>query len=140
MISAEKREIIKYRLSRAEETLKEANILLSANALAGAVNRAYYAMFYAVLALLTIKGLSSSKHAGVRSLFDREFVKSGVVDKQWSKFYRQMFEDRQEGDYHDFVVFDVEDVIKRIHRAGEFITEIKRVIESMGVNLTREEL
>jgi len=41
------------------------------------VNRLYYACFYAVSALLIQQGLSSSKHTGVRSLFNRHYVKTG---------------------------------------------------------------
>ena len=63
-------DLIKYRLSRAKETLKDAEILISNNRLNSAVNRIYYSLYYAVLALLETKGLASSKHSGVRALFN----------------------------------------------------------------------
>jgi uncharacterized protein (UPF0332 family) len=40
-------ELVRYRVDQAEETLREAEILLAETALRGAINRAYYAMFYA---------------------------------------------------------------------------------------------
>jgi uncharacterized protein (UPF0332 family) len=43
------------------------------------VNRAYYAMFYAVLALLQRIGRVPSRHAGVISLFDTEFVLKAAI-------------------------------------------------------------
>ena len=73
--------VIKYRRERAKETLEEAEIMLENNKLIAAVNRMYYAIFYEVLALLLTKGLSSSKHSGVRSLFNKEFVKPGIILK-----------------------------------------------------------
>jgi len=44
--------LISYRLQQADESLRAASILLQDNLARPAVNRAYYAMFYAVLALL----------------------------------------------------------------------------------------
>jgi uncharacterized protein (UPF0332 family) len=57
-------DLLRYRIAEAHETLREAQVLLDAEALRGATNRAYYAMFYAVLALLATKGLGTSKHGG----------------------------------------------------------------------------
>lgn len=54
--------MVRYRYSQAHETLQEAEILLAQSAWRGTVNRAYYAMFYAVLAVLATRQLSASKH------------------------------------------------------------------------------
>jgi uncharacterized protein (UPF0332 family) len=70
--------LLLYRIEQARETLREAEILLNESALRGTVNRAYYAMFYALLGLLATKQLVTSKNSGAISLFDREFVKTGV--------------------------------------------------------------
>jgi len=42
-------------------------------------NRLYYACYYAVTALLARKELASSKHTGVKALFNHHFVKAGDV-------------------------------------------------------------
>ena len=63
------RALVIYRLNRADESLEEALILLERNHINTFVNRLYYACFYTVTALLLSKGLSSSKHSGVRALF-----------------------------------------------------------------------
>ena len=68
--------LIKYRLEEAENSIKEAEVLLREGmSLRSVMNRLYYAMFYAVLALLQEKELGTSKHYGAISLFDREFIK-----------------------------------------------------------------
>jgi uncharacterized protein (UPF0332 family) len=74
-------ELLRYRMTQADETLREADILLEMDVLRGATNRAYYAMFCAVLALLATKQLGTSKHGGAIALFDREFVKTGLLPK-----------------------------------------------------------
>ena len=47
------------------------------------INRAYYSMFYAILALYINEGLNlkTSKHSVVISIFDKEFVHSGKIDE-----------------------------------------------------------
>jgi len=59
---------LEYRLNEAEETLADARIMLASGISArSVVNRAYYAMFYAILALFIAKGIhhKTSKHSGV---------------------------------------------------------------------------
>jgi len=99
------RDLVLYRMTRADETLEDARILAKAGRWNACVNRLYYACFYAVSALLVRDGLSSSKHAGVRSLFNRQYVKTGKIPKDLARIYNDFFEKRQEGDYIDFVSF-----------------------------------
>ena len=100
----ESRNLVKYRLKRARETLLDAQKYFKDATLNSTVNRIYYAMFYAVNGLLISKGLSSSNHSGVRALFNKEFINKGTVEKNWGKFYSEMFNNRQEGDYIETVL------------------------------------
>ncbi len=59
-----RKDLIRYRLARARETLEDAHILAEVKHWNACVNRLYYACFYAVSALLMQRGLSSSKHTG----------------------------------------------------------------------------
>jgi uncharacterized protein (UPF0332 family) len=63
-------DLLRYRMEQAHDTLREAQILLNESALRGTVNRAYYAMFYALLALLATRQLGTSRHSGAIALFD----------------------------------------------------------------------
>jgi len=99
-------DLAKYRLEKAKNTLSDAQKYINDATLESTVNRIYYAMLYAVNALLITKGLSSSKHSGVRALFNKEIVNKGLIEKQWGEFYSDMFDRRQKGDYKDFVQFE----------------------------------
>jgi len=81
MITQNIRALVTYRLEQADESLDAARVLLEKKLDRPAVNRAYYAMFYAVLALLATRKQETSKHSGAISLFDKEFVKSGAFTK-----------------------------------------------------------
>jgi len=121
--------IVKYRRKRAEETLEEAEIMLDNKKLFAAVNRIYYAVFYEVIALLLTKGLSSSKHSGVRSLFNKEFVKPGIIAEEHGDFYNGIFGFRQRADYEDFVEFDHEKVKSWLENAKKFINSVEQTIQ-----------
>jgi uncharacterized protein (UPF0332 family) len=78
-VTAELEKLARHRLNRSKAAFSEGDHLLNANAFMGAVNRFYYAAFYAARALLATRELDSSKHGGVISLFQAQFVKPGLV-------------------------------------------------------------
>lgn len=62
-------------------------------------SKAYYAIFHALQAALLSRGLSFSKHSGVKGAFNKEFIHKGTFPKVFSKNIERIFEDRQIGDY-----------------------------------------
>ena len=123
------RTLVIYRLNRADESLDEALILLERDHINTFVNRLYYACFYTVTALLLSKGLSSSKHSGVRALFHQKFVKNGLINREMGIFYDKLFDTRQKGDYADLVYFDKKEVSSWFDEAKIFISSVKNIIE-----------
>lgn len=117
-----KEALIAYRVARAEESLDEARLLLDAGHLNTAVNRLYYACFYAISALLMSGGHGSSRHSGVRSLFDAHWVKTGKIPVAQGRFYRGLFNNRQKSDYADLAEFAPTDVRAWLTQAEEFVT------------------
>ena len=126
-------EPVKYRIGRARESLEDAEILAAEDRWSACVNRLYYACFYAVSALLLRNGLSSSKHTGVRGLFNLHFVKPGLVSRDLARIYNDLFERRQESDYLDFIEFEEQQVRPWIGRAKSFVEAVIGVIE-LGVS------
>ena len=123
--------LYEYRLTQAETTLKDAKKMLQAEVSPRSViNRAYYAMFYILLALFMKMGLSikTSKHTGVISIFDKEVVLKGKIDKKYSKMLHSIFDDRQEYDYKELIEVSEDDSIIAVKNAEEFIEAIKRII------------
>jgi len=120
-------DLAKYRLEKAKNTLSYAKSYIDDTTLDSTVNRIYYAMFYAVNALLITKGLYSSKHSGVRAIFNREIVNKGLIEKQWGEFFADMFDRRQKGDYKDFVEFEKQEVEEWLKKSEEFINIIDKL-------------
>lgn len=117
-----------YRIKQAEETLLDAERMLQGNFSPRSItNRAYYSMFYAVFALFLKTGINikTSKHIGIISLFDKEFIQAKKIDKSYSKNLHKIFNVRQEGDYKEFVEISVEDAREYVGLAKEFLDCIK---------------
>lgn len=127
-MSALPRDLVVHRLQRARESLVDARILADAKRWNPCVNRLYYACFYAVSALLAKEGLSSSKHSGVRSLFNQHFVKTNVIRAETARIFNDLFERRQEGDYVDFVCFEEPQVRAWMPLAEAFVDRIASLI------------
>lgn len=127
-----RRDLVSYRLSQAREPLDEAEYLLAGGkSLRGVVNRAYYAMFYAVLALLVGEPYSSSKHAGVLSYFNRRFIRGGIFPEDMGFTINRAFEMRQRGNYKEHVVLDQDEVSQVVHRAKEFVEKVEKYMSDM---------
>ena len=99
-----------HRLTRAREALAEADLLMSGRRWNGALNRLYYALFYAARALLALKRIDSSRHSGVIALFQEHFVKPGTVPADIARALPQAFARRQRTDYGDFAEAQEADV------------------------------
>ncbi len=123
-----KKVLADYRLKQAQDTLRDAEAMLKSKLSSQSIiNRAYYAMFYAVLALFIKNNidLKTSKHAGVIAIFDKEFVHTGKFAKKYSKILHKAFEIRQEGDYKELVVFTQGDAGELVALAKEFLSHIR---------------
>lgn len=131
-MTEERKAIISDRLERADEALTEAKIMLEHRHGNAAVNRLYYACFYVVSALLLTRGLHSSKHSGVRSLFNRYWVKTGLISGRLADIYNWLFDHRQKGDYGDFVRFQPDEVTPWVDEAKAFIEAVKGLIYRSG--------
>lgn len=94
-------EIARRRMQRARESLAEADLLAAAQRWRGALNRLYYAAFYAARAVLAIRDLDSSRHSGAIALFQQHFVKTGAVPPDVARALPRAFESRQSSDYAD---------------------------------------
>jgi hypothetical protein len=124
--------LVRYRLQQAAETLREASLLLDQSAWRGAQNRAYYAMFYAVHALLATRQLGTSKHSGVLGLFDREFVKPGLLPTTLSRSLRLAFNRRQSWDYGEVDGLDPEEITEMVSEARLFVQAIEEFLRESG--------
>ena len=121
--------LVSYRLERADETMKEAEILAREQHYNAAANRLYYACYYAASALLVSNTISASTHAGVKTMLGMHFVSKGILSNELGKTFSRIFEIRHSGDYDDFVYCDKEMIDEYTPKAEEFIEAIKKLLK-----------
>lgn len=122
--------LVRYRIERSDETIVEAKLLADDGHYNAAVNRLYYACFYAASALLVANGISASSHAGVKTMLSLHFVSKDLLDKEHGKTFSRLFEIRHSGDYDDFVYCDQEMIDEYTPKAKAFVNAVKEIIET----------
>ena len=128
MTDEEKDTLIRYRITKAKDTYREISLLISHQLWNTAVNRLYYSCYYAVSALLIKHSIQAQTHAGVRRMFGLHFIRPGTVSKELGKFYSNLFDKRQTGDYEDFIDHTQEDVEALVQPAQRLIQKIEALI------------
>ena len=122
-------DLVNYRISRAEETLREATLLAGESHFNAAINRLYYACFYSISAVLVKKGVVASSHSGVKTMFNLHIISKGVLPIEYGKTFSRLFEIRHSGDYDDFVYCDQEMYDTYAPKAKSIVEAIKVLIE-----------
>ena len=118
-------DLVRHRIEQAQTALDDAAYLLDGNrSPQSIVNRAYYAMFYAALALLQKAGKVPSKHIGVISLFDTEYALKGLLPKELSKDFHKAFELRQVSDYKNVLPISPEKSRDTLNNAKRFVEAV----------------
>lgn len=129
MKGSERADLITYRLNRAIETLSEIEIHVNNGLWNTAINRLYYACYYAASALLLANDIKASTHSGVRQMLGLHFIKTGKISSELGKVFTDLFDKRHASDYDDFISISREDVEDLLPSAKEFIEKIITLLE-----------
>lgn len=130
-MNPEQKALAIHRFDRAETTLSEAIDELSRKNFILAVNRAYYAVFYAMRAFLATVNKDSSKHSGVISLFNQHFINTGIVSEISFESIQSLMDLRHEGDYQDFAEITEEEANGSVETAKMVINSLKNGMEKL---------
>ena len=118
-----------YRLANAKEKLESAKLLLDAGKYKDSIGRSYYAIFTSLRAVLSKDGVDFSKHAGVIAYFQKEYIKTGIFEKKYSKYVQTAFQIRNSCDYDDFFIVSKQDAQEQYERACGIFEAIKNYID-----------
>jgi uncharacterized protein (UPF0332 family) len=116
--------LIRYRLDQAKEALSAAELNLANGLHRSTVNRAYYAMFYAVLALLAARQAETSRHSGAIAQFDQLYVRPTLLPKEFSRWLHDAFLHRQAADYGVELSVSRDEIELLLARARDFVAGV----------------
>jgi uncharacterized protein (UPF0332 family) len=124
----DKRELIRYRLEEAKDTIEDVRVLIDNNRLRAAINRIYYGMFYSLLALALKYDFETSKHQQLIGWFNKNFINEGLIETNYGRIINKAFNHRNKGDYESYVEFEKELIVELFGEMKDFITEISAYI------------
>lgn len=122
----------KYRLERAKEDLDAACMLLENGSYRIANNRAYYAIFHAMRAVLAFDNFDSSKHSGVIAEFRRRYIKEGIFSKEMSQMIGSAFIIRNASDYDDMFVASKGETEQQVRNAKYILKKVEEYLDGLG--------
>jgi uncharacterized protein (UPF0332 family) len=126
---SEKKSLIEYRIKQAFETAEVAELLFHTKLYPTALNRIYYSVFYCMLALAIQLNYKTSKHAQLLGWFNRNFIATGKIEREYGKIVRDCYEFRLSADYDSFVNFAIEDVAVLLKEMKSFLYRIELYIK-----------
>lgn len=124
-----KKALVTYRIQRAYETLKEAEVMKREAFYNAAINRLYYACYYAAIALLLKYDVQAQTHNGVKTMLGLHFISTGKLPLKVGKTFGTLFEKRYSGDYDDFAYCDQELVDDLYPQAEIFIDAVAGLVK-----------
>jgi uncharacterized protein (UPF0332 family) len=117
-------------MKRAKELLATADGTLRRGDSNTTANRAYYAMFHAVHALLLARGLRPASHGGTMSLFAQHFIKTGEVDSRFGTALTKAYMLRHKSDYDVMRSIRKDEARAILRAAKDFVTMVERLLAS----------
>jgi uncharacterized protein (UPF0332 family) len=128
----QKRAAVAAELARGEEAAEEAQLLLAAGRLTGAVSRAYYAAYHHARALLITVGEEPRTHGGLSRLLQRDFARAGRMPPEVAALLSRLMTSRQDADYTAEYVFTVGMAEQTVADAREFAQAARAILEADG--------
>lgn len=132
MTEKNKAHAIHIELEHADESLAEASLLFEWEHYNASISRSYYAAFFTARAVLLTQGIEPKSHGGAHTLFNLHFIKTGKVDKKYSRLLVNMQKNREQADYASEKKFKKEDAEKIFRHATEFFTEMRQFVYRQG--------
>ncbi|MGV8139804.1 MAG: HEPN domain-containing protein [Mangrovibacterium sp.] len=113
----------------ARQSLREARLMIDNCFWNAAINRMYYACYYAVSGLMVKNGIETKTHAGTRQMLGLHFIRTGKISVEAGNIFSNLFSKRQSGDYDAFIYFDRNTAETLYPQAEIFVNLIEKLID-----------
>ncbi len=120
--------LARYRLEQSKENLEEAEALFQINKFKGSNNRAYYAIFHAIKAILALDQTDFKKHSSVIAYFNKEYISKNIFPRELGKRVSEARFFREKSDYVDFYIVTKEEAQMQIETAKLMIETSEKYI------------
>ncbi|MBR1800936.1 MAG: HEPN domain-containing protein [Bacteroidaceae bacterium] len=129
MREEDRKSMVAHHREKAHHILNQATKMMEMEQWDMAVNRYYYACFHILQALFVSKGLSAHTHSGSSTVFGQHFVKTGIVDLSYGRFFATMVQLRQKADYNSVANITEQDARDIVDQSLDFVAKVGSLIE-----------
>lgn len=123
------KDIANNKFAQAMDDLDSANILFNAEKYKAANNRAYYAVFHAIDAVLALEPVAYKKHKDVIAHFNKNYVNTGIFSNDMGRNISKLEIIRHKSDYDDFYLASKADTERQIEMSQNIVDEIKLYLD-----------
>ena len=116
-----------YRIQTAKDTLDAAKLCIEYKHYKDAINRCYYAAFYAVKAILALEGKDFKRHKDVMGYFNKEYVAKNIFPREIGRKLGTLQRVREKSDYDDFYIASKDKAEEQFQTAELVIFEVKNI-------------
>ena len=120
-----------YRINSALETLEVVRVCIESKHYKDAINRSYYASFYAIKAVLAMEGTDFKRHKDVVAYFNKEYVATNKFSRELGHRLATLKQLREKSDYDDFYIASKEKATEQVDTATIILDEVKKYLEKM---------
>lgn len=123
-----KRILSNYRIQGAEDSLKAAEFCLKNGLYRDSINRSYYAAFYCVKAVLALDTVDFRRHKDVMAYFNKEYVATGIFERETGRRLGKIQRIREMSDYDDFFLASREQAEEQYQTAQLVLKMVKNYV------------
>lgn len=116
-------DIIEYKIAQSKDNLKAAEALIKISLYLDCANRLYYAAFHILQAYLISVNVRAKSHNGVRIFVHKTLKQNELISNEEAKLFDELFDNRSDADYADFVIFNNEQVNQLLIEAKTFVNK-----------------
>lgn len=123
------KDLVRYRLEKAEVDLTSAKALLDLKDFLGANNRAYYSIYHSISAVQGLDGKTYKRHKDAIANFNKDYVKTEIFPRMLGHKIALASEIRHSSDYDDFYIATRAESEEQIKTAEELLQAVNSYID-----------
>lgn len=118
-------DVLKIAFEKSESCIEAAQNLIKFKDFDGAVNRAYYGIFWAVTCVHLLDGNHFKKHKESIGIFNRDYINTGIFPKEFGRKIHNAADARNDSDYNLYVKATETTAQENIDFAKELLAAVK---------------
>lgn len=122
-----------YRINNAVDTLDTAKLCMEHKRYKDAINRCYYAAFYAVKAILALEEIDFKRHKDAVAYFNQHYVATEIFDREIGKCLGRLKRKREASDYDDFYVASFDEAKEQYESAELIVKNVQTFLKMKKV-------